>query len=312
MASCKGDIKAAIELANHYGASWLVDSGSTNDLGVFVTAGLGDYPAWTEQLRQEIVDAFDQELLNSIRANDPEVSIREKRSIYETAWIFSITADNREKYVQLICDARAKLVAQNPVQFSLFSETSKDASGRRRNAFASEELHQWDRAVHFLSNLVDQSVLNWADWPVPVMENPPDTFPIRVCKKRQQRASADAGLNTIYLSPDSSDDVFLHEAIHLIEGLDDTISRANYLYLLRRTHGMKTRKKLAISGRGEFYAQGGFLKDYTGKITPLGATEIMTTSVPYLYFDPYALAKYDSETFRHVMFVLQHNRGVNN
>jgi hypothetical protein len=307
MASYRGNIKAAVELANHYGASWLVDSGSTTDLDVFVTAGLGDYPAWTEQLRQEIVNAFDQVLFDEMRANDPEVANREQQSIYETAWIFSITLDTSKKYVQLIREARAKMVAHNPVQFSLFSETSKDAFGRRRDAFSLEELHQWDRAVHFLSNLVDQSVLNWADWPVQGKENEPRTFPIRVCQKRQQRASADAGLNTIYLSPDSRDDVFLHEAIHLIEGLDDTISRANYLYLLRRTNGMKSRKKLATSGKGEFYAKGGFLKEYTGKISQLGATEIMTTSVPYLYFDPYALAKYDPETFRHVMFILQRN-----
>jgi hypothetical protein len=305
MASSKGEMKAAVELAHQYGAPWLVDSGSTNNLSVFVTAGLGDYPAWTEQLRQEIVDAFDQELLNSIRASDPEVAIREEQSINESAWIFSITGDRRGKYVELVHHARAKMAAQHPVRFSLFSETSKDADGRRRNSFTAEELQQWDRAAQFLGSLVDQSVLNWADWPVPAMESAPDSFPIRVCQKRQKRASANAGLNTIYLSPDSRDDVFLHEAIHLIEGLDDTISRANYVYLLRRTNGMKSRQKLPTSGWGEFYSKGGFLKDYTGKITRPGATEIMTTSVPYLYLDPYALAKYDPETFRHVLFVLQ-------
>ena len=41
---------------------------------------------------------------------------------------------------------------------------------------------------------------------------------------------------------------------------------------------------------------------------PAGLTEIMTTSVPYLYYDPYALAKHDPETFRHILFVLQHQR----
>ena len=89
MASRRGDLKAAVELADQYGASWLVDSGSTNNLDIIVTAGLGDYPAWTEQLRQEIVDAFDQELLNAIRASDPEVSIREEKSISKSTRSFS-------------------------------------------------------------------------------------------------------------------------------------------------------------------------------------------------------------------------------
>ena len=308
MGSNKGELKAAVELANQYDAGWLLDSGASQDLNAFLTAGLGDYPAWTEQLRQHLVAAFDQNLLNALRAADPEIALREKQGSLETLRMFSLAGEAVQKFVQLVFYARAKMAAAAPAHFSTFSETSKDALGRRREAFSGEELRRWEHAVQFLGSIVDQSVLHWADWPVPQLAGAQDTFPIRVCKKRQQRASADAGRNTIYLSPDSGEDVFLHEAGHIIEGADETIACANYLYLLRRTNGMKARKKLPGSGWGEFYAQGGFLKDYTGKVTPLGATEILTTSLPYLYFDPYALAKHDPETFRHVLFVLQHNR----